>query len=169
MGQFITNFIAFTIGMFIGLLAMVYLWMSVFVSWLGYDYVQASSIYFVLGVTGIVLNTTVGLFRGGNGANWISAVIGFLIYPLLFSGVLLLYETWSTPQLSDATNVVAMYRELMVAPLTWLSSTIAGLGPTAQNVVSTVENSPTLSQIAALAILALFQSAFGMMRKATEN
>jgi len=156
------NFIAVVIGLTIGLIVAVFLWMSLLVDWLGYDYVTASSIFFLLGVTGTAFNTVRSLFVARNGSRAINAFIGFLLYPIMFATTLRTYEAWVQPAMSDATNVVANYREILAVPVNAIQTAIAGIGPAFGAAVSAVEASPLLTQITAAIAVALITQVFSM-------
>tara|TARA_R110000868_G_scaffold1383_4_gene10622 strand:- start:8603 stop:9136 length:534 start_codon:yes stop_codon:yes gene_type:complete len=161
-------YLSFVFGMFIGALIVVYTYMFIFVTWLGYDYVTASSIYFALIVFGIALPTIIQMAKNSRTAVT-SGIIGLGIYPLVFAGAMTLYETWSSPFISDHINIVAAYRSLIAWPLTMLSNAVASLGPMASATVGQIEGSPVLSQLTALAGTGLVHQIYqSLTRKKTE-
>lgn len=150
----IVKIAGFTLGMFLGLLAVVYLWMAVLVSWLGYDYVTSSSIFFLLSVVGVTIPSLIRLIR--NPARNVAAALVFIgLYPLLFAGALRVYEAWSRPDFSEAVNVVAFYRGMVSAPLNLLTDSISALGPAAASAVTIIEASPLLTQVTGAVIVSL--------------
>lgn len=152
-GQTIVGFL----GGFLGALIGVYVWMGVFVLWLGYDYVTASSILFVLTVVGTALQTLIVMAvptevpvnRG------FAAFVGFLLYPLLLAYAFRLYEAWSAPQMSTMINVVELYRSIVSGPLFALQGLVSSIGPNAAHAVAVIDASPLYTQVVASLIVAL--------------
>lgn len=160
-------FVYFAISLFLGLLAVVYIWMAILVSWLGYDYVTVSSILFLLSVVGVILQVVARFVIAPREAAF-QVFIFIGLYPLLFSGALRLYEAWQNPEMSDATNVVEYYRNLVAAPINFVSMNIAEVGPVAAQTVSVIDDSTILSQLIVTIIVAsttwILRMTFGLNR-----
>ena len=163
----LSNFLAFLVGLFIGLFAAVWGWLTLFVTLLGYDYVIASSMLFILFSTIIGLNSIGAVFVQEGRARAFAALFGFVIYPLALSAVLKFYESWMEPAMSDAINVVAGYRDIMSMPAEMVQTAIADLGPAFASAVATIEASPLLTAITVLSLqaaIAQFTGGFGFVR-----
>jgi hypothetical protein len=121
--------------MFVFLLAVVYFWMFIFLNVLHYDYVIISNVIFFIGIAyyvynSIVFNMMLGSSLQGRWGQLLLnlAFMALLIYPLIFLAVFNLYETWSTPVLSDQMNPVAFYRSVLGVPINMLQSWVLAAG-----------------------------------------
>jgi len=166
--QFVAQTVGAFVGLFLGILAAVYVWMGVFVLYLGYDYVTASSILFILAVFGTALQALIVLAvpTDAQFSRGFVAFFGFLLYPLLLAYAFRLYEMWNAPQISSLTNVVELYRSVVSGPVLDLQQAVASMGPSAARAVSIVEASPLYSQIVASLVVAIIMQ---ILRLATRR
>lgn len=147
--EFAKSFLTTALTLFVGLLIFVYAWMTIFVHWLGYDYVTTSSVLFVFLVFTNAFWAVVALVRTKGVGGALPAIVGFFLYPLVFSTALGVYEAHQAPVLSDAVSAVAWYRGLIAVPVGALQTGIAQLGPVFASALKAIDASPLLTQIVA--------------------
>ncbi len=172
LGELLPSVFGFLVGLliasaFIAIVCVVlaFGWMAVFVSWLEYDYVTVSSVYFVLVVTGLLVSGLLNLLSAEEkGMALLSLVFVLIAYPLAISAGLGVYEAWKHPAISAALNVVGIYRHTAYMPVSWLGRLIAGLGPAGSRLVDGIESSELLTQIVAAVVGGVVTQSLGLFK-----
>jgi hypothetical protein len=160
-GGGIAYFFGYIIGFTVGVVVAVYLWMLLFASWLHYDYVTVSSVFFSLNLVGGLIYAVMGFFMPISPLQKLFVALFWLaFYPFVISTGLGVYEAWSKPEMSSAINVVAAFRAIIGAPLHLLGWLFSHLGDPARHLKDNIEKSPILTNLTTGVITALFARFF---------
>lgn len=156
--QAILEFVAAVVGLFVGALIVVFGWVTLFVGYLGYDYVTVSNVLFV---TSLVLPLVTAVFSIFTRKDWITTVIMWIVvYPFVLSSAFQVYEHFLHPGISLHVSWLADYRGVVAVPFAYLGSAISHAGPSFSSAVKTVEGSPLLMMLASAVTGAFVQTIF---------
>lgn len=152
------NLISVSVGaafFFVATIIGIWAWMLFFHNWLGYDYVTVSSVLLVVGVVGGVSQTLGNAVRTNFDRSSVLFSLAMLfLLPLATSTGLAIYESVLEVDRygSNARDLVAIYRAVMIEPIGGLGRALAGLYLPLARAMDALNSNPLLVQIVATLI-----------------